>query len=173
MANKTSIIAEQDLSRDIYEANSSYRQFYGQMNYAKQASELGSASSYNDAISNAYMTKQKQESLIAQSDYGVQTQDALSSRLNQAVMGAYDSYRSQHAQGVNKVNQEVDSAIGTVAEDLRETGQELGSKYAQYQEGSFRWLEDLNQQGFLNQGGQFDTYDEYTMWKEQLKTDYP
>ena len=63
-----------------------------------------------------------------------------------------------------EMGQKVDATIGEVAGDLRKTGQELGSKYAQYQEGAFRWLEDLNQQGFLNRGGQFDSYEEYTQW---------
>lgn len=157
----TSIIAEQDLSRDIYEANSGYRQYYGQMNFARQANELGSAASYNEAISNAYMTNQKQQNIVAQSEYGAQGQRNLNQQLNAALSNAYDTYRSQHTQGVAEMGQKVDASIGEVAGDLRKTGQELGSKYAQYQEGAFRWLEDLNQQGFLNKGGQFDSYEEY------------
>lgn len=160
----TSIIAEQDLSRDIYEANSGYRQFYGQMNFARQANELGSAAGYNEAIGKAYMASQRQQNLVAQSEYGTQGQRNLNQQLNSALSNAYDTYRSQHAQGVAETGQKVDASIGEVAGDLRKTGQELGSKYAQYQEGAFRWLEDLNQQGFLNRGGQFDTYEEYTQW---------
>ena len=157
----TSIIAEQDLSQDIYEANSGYRQYYGQMNFAKQANELGSAAGYNEAIGKAYMASQRQENLVAQSEYGTQGQRNLNQQLNSALSNAYDTYRSQHAQGVAETGQKVDASIGEVAGDLRKTGQELGSKYAQYQEGAFRWLEDLNQQGFLNKGGQFDSYEEY------------
>ena len=96
----TSIIAEQDLSRDIYEANSGYRQFYGQMNFAKQANELSSAGAYNEAIGQAYMANQRQQGLLAQSDYGAQGQKGLGSQLNTAVSKAYDTYRSQHAQEV-------------------------------------------------------------------------
>lgn len=169
---KTSIIAEQDLSRDIYEANSSYRQFYGTMNLAREASEQNYAGSYNDAIAQAYMSGQKNKAAIDQTDYGTEARDKLRSQIDEAVLGAYDTYRSKYAEGVNEANNSINSSIEQVNTDLHTTGQELGSKYAQYQEGAFRWLEDLKQEGFLDQGGQFATYKEYTDWKDNLTSTY-
>lgn len=173
MANtKTSIIAEQDLSRDLYEANSAYRNYYGQMNYTRAAGTDATAASYNDAISNAYMAGQRNKAAVAQSGYGAEGMRKLNGQLQTALMNAYDQYRSKYASDVNEINNSVDSGINEVATNLRSIGQELGSKQAQYQEGAFRYLEDLNRQGYFNNGGQFDTYDEYLAWKKDLRDKY-
>lgn len=169
---KTSIIAEQDLSRDIYEANSGYRQFYGTMNLAREATELNYAANYNEAIAQAYMSGQQNKAALGQTDYGTAAKDKLRSQLDEAVLGAYDTYRSKYSEGVSEANSSINSAIDQVNMDLHATGEELGSKYAQYQEGTFRWLEDLKQEGFLDQGGQFSTYQEYMDWKNNLSSTY-
>lgn len=172
MAN-TSIIAEQDLSRDLYESNAGYRQYYGQMNYAKQATEDASATSYNDAITKAYMSGQKNKAALKQTDYGSGAANQLNSRLNETLMSAYEQYRAKHTQGVSEATATLDEGIASVNEQLHKTGRELGTNYAKYQEGAFRWLEDLKRGGYFNDGGQFDSYQEYVAWKDQLAADYP
>ena len=160
----TTIIAEKDLSRDLYEANAGYRQYYGQMNLYKEANEQASAASYNSAIADAYKTAQSKQSQLNTMGYDENTRKSLSNSLNQALMSAYDTYRAKHTQGVMEANQEIDSDIQTVNENLHAVGQELGSKQAQYQEGAFDYLGYLNQNGYFSKGGQFDTYDEYISW---------
>lgn len=173
MANaKTSIIAEQDLSRDLYEANSAYRNYYGQMNYTRLAGVDQTAASYNDAISNAYMSAQRGKAAVAQSGYGVEGQGKLNSQLQNALMSAYDQYRAKYTSDVNDINDSIDKGISDVSNQLHQVGQELGSKQAQYQEGAFRYMEDLNRQGYFNNGGQFDTYEEYIAWKKDLRDRY-
>ena len=163
----TTIIAEQDLSRDLYEANSGYRQYYGSMNFAKQANEQASAASYNSAISNAYKTAQSQKNELNKVGFDANTNQNLTNSLHQALFSAYDTYRSKHAQTVSDINNEINSDISEVNTALRKEGQELGAKQAQYQEGVFDYLEYLNKSGFLSQGGQFNTYDEYKSWFNQ------
>ena len=163
----TTIIAEQDLSRDLYEANSGYRQYYGSMNFVKQANEQASAASYNSAISNAYKTAQSQKNELNKVGFDANTNQNLTQGLHKALFSAYDTYRSKHAQTVSEANNEINSEVSQVNNALRKEGQELGSKQAQYQEGAFDYLEYLNKAGFLSQGGQFNTYDEYKAWFEQ------
>lgn len=163
----TTIIAEQDLSRDLYEANSGYRQYYGQSNYVKEANEQRSAASYNSAITEAYKTAQAQKAQLNTIGYDSNTNKTLSNNLNQALFSAYDNYRNKHSVGVAETNEGIDKEINTVNTALRKQGQELGSNIAQYQEGAFDYLEYLNKQGYLNQGGQFDTYEEYLQWFEK------
>lgn len=166
----TTIIAEQDLSRDLYEANSSYRQYYGTMNLYKEASEQASAASYNSAISNAYKTAKNQKNQLDKVGFDANTNRALTDNLNKALFSAYDTYRSKHAQGIAETNENINSEISQVNNALRKEGQELGSMQAQYQEGAFDYLESLNKSGFLSQGGQFNTYDEYLTWYDQNNT---
>ena len=169
----TTIIAEQDLSRDLYEANSSYRQYYGTMNLYKEASEQASAASYNSAISNAYKTAKNQKNQLDKVGFDANTNRALTDNLNKALFSAYDTYRSKHAQGIAETNENINSEISQVNNALRKEGQELGSMQAQYQEGAFDYLESLNKSGFLSQGGQFNTYDEYLTWYDQNNTKGP
>lgn len=166
----TTIIAEQDLSRDLYEANSGYRQYYGTMNLYKEASEQASAASYNSAISNAYKTAKNQKNQLDNVGFDANTNRVLTDNLNKALFSAYDTYRSKHAQGVAETNENINSEISQVNNALRKEGQELGSMQAQYQEGAFDYLESLNKSGFLSQGGQFNTYDEYLSWYDQNNT---
>ena len=163
----TTIIAEKDLSRDLYEANSGYRQYYGSMNLYKEANEQASAASYNSAISNAYKAARNQKTQLDNVGFDANTNKTLTDSLNQALFSAYDNYRSKHSKATSEANSEINSEISQVNNALRKEGQELGSMQAQYQEGAFDYLEYLNKAGFLSQGGQFNTYQEYLDWYEQ------
>lgn len=160
----TTIIAEKDLSRDLYEANSGYRQYYGQMNLYKEANEQASAASYNSAISEAYKNSRNQKAQLDTVGYDANTNKNISKALNQALFSAYDTYRSKHMGSVAETNSELDSEINQVNAALSKEGQELGGKQAAYQEGAFDYLEYLNKSGYLSQGGQFNTYQEYLDW---------
>lgn len=160
----TTIIAEKDLSRDLYEANSGYRKYYGQMNMYKEANEQSSAASYNSAISDAYKTARLQKAELDKVGYDNQGVKTLNEGLNKALFSAYDTYRSKHTSGVIETNQELNEDIEKVNTSLRKQGQELGSNIAQYQEGAFDYLTYLNKAGYLSKGGQFDTYQEYIKW---------
>ena len=162
----TTIIAAQDLSRDLYEANAGYRQYYGQMNLYKEANEQASAASYNSAIANAYKTSQAQKNQLSQIGYNEQAKNEINKSLNQALFSAYDTYRSKHQSSVAETHADINKEINEVNTALRKEGQELGAKTAEYQEGAFDYLEYLNKSGFLSKGGQFDTYQDYLNWFE-------